>query len=1022
MLQVVAAIGPTKEAKRFTPVDPSTMVETVVRALGMFIDFNVNFEDAKESQLTQSKNAFEMLMKNRRSICLPKKSNEINAKVKLQNHIIDMLEQRNLGWSNDAVGTAGKLFISTLSNALWYIDGVHESLAERSAHVPQFFYEYQGYNCPEKSRKRKRDINSMKEAELKDIVSDLYTLLGSSYFKLPDWKQLFEYIVHLTQSLNKYCQYLSHQRESMKKIHSRLQIHSDTEDWKVIEPNKEIAPAKSKRYELLIKAIEDASYEEAILLDNFCPSDRRRKFEFIEEIELPSLCIALKYTASSPHLHFLWKIRQVSNASELFKTKERLRETVKAQLPIYHSRAMKREFMFKFGTISKTSTALLRKMYKELTNDSSASANLSVQEIDDRVQQALEHEDAEITWDLRLSNKGRPEKYEAFLQLAIQYIENIVGTAVDERRHDTLHEGNVITHMATALNARTLYDEICKICPPDTPVPSIQWLKLQFWPQTAAQTKTHTGKLGIKYMIQSRQIRMNHIDTHYASAVFKYHREMACKYREDAMYICADDKHSIKVGEPDHPVAAVERGKRVLCSVNQKFSVMDHDYTKFSFSPSVHMLVNIPNSSMESFYDGKVFVGLKENCFQASSAIRHATELHKILKSENEIIKPLMFLYTDGGPDHNVTFLRTQLSLISLFLIMDLDMLCAVRTPPHQSWKNPAERVMSILNLGLQGVGVMREPTENFENLLKNCSSTSAVRKAAEEQISLPEEVIDSVQQPKALIETVFKQLKMKEETFNIFEPATSEEILTCMKTLQTLGITQVNLKKDQITKYPKLQKFLESHCKITCYMFSVIKCTDVACITCKPPRSSFYHNLHHLPDPMPAGNEHFKSFDELYGTQTSEEHRPSLIPTRKAHGMPFSPTGQTGKNTGTVIQCTNCKRWRVAYSQRKLKAEESTELKSLLEDIDFSCGASLQDILHQESSILTKVFVNQNLSCSHSMEKAFYSACFDPVCFFCGEEENITANKGPNYPMCNACSMKGLKPTTKQSRALKPK
>lgn len=32
---------------------------------------------------------------------------------------------------------------------------------------------------------------------------------------------------------------------------------------------------------------------------------------------------------------------------------------------------------------------------------------------------------------------------------------------------------------------------------------------------------------------------------------------------------------------------------------------------------------------------------------------------------------------------------------------LDLDFLCACRTAPHQSWRNPAERVMSIVNLGL---------------------------------------------------------------------------------------------------------------------------------------------------------------------------------------------------------------------------------------------------------------------------------------------------------------------------------
>ena len=45
------------------------------------------------------------------------------------------------------------------------------------------------------------------------------------------------------------------------------------------------------------------------------------------------------------------------------------------------------------------------------------------------------------------------------------------------------------------------------------------------------------------------------------------------------------DKHTIKVGEPDYPIAAVERGKAVLVGLNEKIVVGDHDLTKFSITP-----------------------------------------------------------------------------------------------------------------------------------------------------------------------------------------------------------------------------------------------------------------------------------------------------------------------------------------------------------------------------------------------------------------------------------------------------
>ena len=99
----------------------------------------------------------------------------------------------------------------------------------------------------------------------------------------------------------------------------------------------------------------------------------------------------------------------------------------------------------------------------------------------------------------------------------------------------------------------------------------------------------------------------------------------------------------------------------------------------------------------------------KRGAFEPSSPLRHMTEVYGTLLKYNLSQKSTLFLYTDGGPDHRLTYLSVKLSLISLFLKRDFDFLCACRTAPYHSSRNPAERVMSILNLGLQCVGLMRK-------------------------------------------------------------------------------------------------------------------------------------------------------------------------------------------------------------------------------------------------------------------------------------------------------------------------
>ena len=63
-----------------------------------------------------------------------------------------------------------------------------------------------------------------------------------------------------------------------------------------------------------------------------------------------------------------------------------------------------------------------------------------------------------------------------------------------------------------------------------------------------------------------------------------------------------DDKHAIKVGEPGYPVAGVEHGRQVLVTLSKKIAVADHDFTKFSLTPSVNFIIDIPSTIDGSFY------------------------------------------------------------------------------------------------------------------------------------------------------------------------------------------------------------------------------------------------------------------------------------------------------------------------------------------------------------------------------------------------------------------------------------
>ena len=78
------------------------------------------------------------------------------------------------------------------------------------------------------------------------------------------------------------------------------------------------------------------------------------------------------------------------------------------------------------------------------------------------------------------------------------YLNEEMGTAVDDRRHGE------IVHLAKAISIRDFCDQVAQHCPTGTPVPSEEWLRLQFWPKTSkAKVSIHyTGRLNVRFMVQ----------------------------------------------------------------------------------------------------------------------------------------------------------------------------------------------------------------------------------------------------------------------------------------------------------------------------------------------------------------------------------------------------------------------------------------------------------------------------------------------------------------------------------------
>ena len=74
-------------------------------------------------------------------------------------------------------------------------------------------------------------------------------------------------------------------------------------------------------------------------------------------------------------------------------------------------------------------------------------------------------------------------------------------------------------------------------------------------------------------MVQARLLRKSNPDSHYAKAVHKALKRRAIKNRENLTFISTDAKCKVSIGEPDYPVAAVSKRRRVIVAVNQVMKV-----------------------------------------------------------------------------------------------------------------------------------------------------------------------------------------------------------------------------------------------------------------------------------------------------------------------------------------------------------------------------------------------------------------------------------------------------------------
>ena len=843
-------------------INPSLNVNKCAKQFGGFVHFKI--VPKTTSVITQPKNAFDLLKEAQQNVarelhyplCITT-TNEPRGDYRLYNDFVDMMHSHKFGFlSSDFANDFGKALIKKTTAALYYIFPHLEKLCTRGMVYPDLFRQFlvqgtlkQNYNNPMEHK----NVAPLNSTDLEQRSQKLYGILLHPTMKLTRMKHLNDAIRSIATGIDKYLAFMKANRERMNEIHNLMVPARKPSDGKSSEIRHIRGKARGdvrivNRYQKLQDHLSLKQDYEIVSLNDFLPMDRRHRYIYLDELTLSCNIEVYGYHPGStkPSLWFVWKCP----GPDQDKTNTTI-HAIEADLPMYNTRAMRRDFIDKFQLVAKLSPTILNGIYAYLSNDASVPSSTISKGTQERLHVLLDTQNHNLVFDLREQNEGRPGKYDEFWNEADKYLNELQLAAVDDRRHGT------ICHKSVAMSVPDFVNQIKQRMPEESCIPSTEWVYLQFMPRSrfASSAIHHTGRLKLRFMIQKRQYNTFHIDAHYAGATFLYFKHFAVKFRDHCALIFVDDKASICIGEPGVPIASVARGKKTIVQDGIPLMAADHDTnTKCKVTPSTILIADIPESVSEgSFYRGQIVSILKDTIFQPSTPMRHAAEIRKALSVSGQLGKPLVLLFSDGGPDHRVTYPSVQLSLVALFLLDNTDVLLAVRCCPTRSYVNPVERWHSVMNLALQSFALSRDTmAEGFEDKMKKLTSMKEIRAAGHKTPAFMEACLQSLRPVHQNVKELLMRLELKGTQCKVEDPATDQLITELMDALHTCddSISTDDTTAKALQGKPRLQKFL-NHCTTRRnYFFMVKKCGEVECEVCRPPRlpMDIFKRVHRFP------------------------------------------------------------------------------------------------------------------------------------------------------------------------------
>lgn len=1024
---MTGVFGVTKDYISF-PVSNNSMIElSTEMTIADILELGINkleyrcsiSEECASATPPAAVNPFSLMM-NPPMNFLPNSCSEKTGVDKVRNEVLKYLRLQG-AFFKAFEGALCDDIIGSLTTVLWNLDGQSNKFVNATL-VPSLPI---GLTFPSHRSLNGKKLPNLNIEMLQRSTAIIARILENKRLRHPSWSEVNADVGLLFDSLSKYIEHLEVALISTEQTRSQnvpARGASDGLETRIIEPVAYLSLA----YIPLSNALIALDFYDFVDIQSFSPTDiaQRRVFVRAMAFRFPVFVFRKAYGNSKGTATFLWRIPLKPADRIESKSASTMLLISTTIIPQYHTREMRRLYI-KALTGIKLQPAYITAIYQRLTGDDSSTiptnknyhkdltkaiaAGVSISEVQEVVESNVE---------------ARTGKYNLFFTRARQLLHDKSGP--QERRHgDQLFQTDVLS-----VNDLIRYT-IKSFEDADEPVPAVpsrSWTELQFCPSNpfAKSAARYSCFLGVCHKLQTRQLSKITIDSHYASAIYRLLKEWMILYKEHVVHVCLDDKSTIPVCDPDAPSSAVPRQRKVIVPVGVVPSATDHDFNRAQLVPSVMLVVAVPYIlTHAAWYEGVSTVTIKNSIFEASSAMRHAAEVLKNLPLP-ELSKPVYVSYTDGGPDHRTSFISVILAAIAIWRKGDFDIFVHARTPAGLSIRNPAERVMSVLNIALYSYCVVRKELSNAEEkLIKPLNSKKKWRQAAANNKNIINLATKTMAETIERLEERFARLQFSKESIKIGTKANTSDIEGLFKDLQFLDADYdfQNAKKSEVLNLEAFQMLHDTgHISLTDYVIQIRKCKDIHCKLHKPLRLDIesFDKITWLPLPrLDASSEHYKSLADTLSMTVeglglvNPIDQPSLNARRAVTDGDIAESSSTStkrrikgtnittiaglkvsaaKIRGVVAMCIECTKPRLVYSDKPFDLEM---MEAAIGEVDYICGGAILPLSDSNSNIAGTL---TGLTCEANVETAYYSTLkkinakrpvqnYDPLtCFACGE------------------------------------